>query len=143
MFAALHIGGEDTHVTIMLNADPSASEIDTMVTFLKSLPMPIVIVIEPTIVMRGHEKNVPTHNVYIVNDEARLQIYEMYEKTYKQKEGFTAYPTLSAHVSVDKPERVEIIDKYLKEKRGIVFVTSAYIKELGKKQILYERNTKS
>ena len=31
--------------------------------------------------------------------------------TYKQKEGFTPHRTLSAHVSVDKPERVKIIGR--------------------------------
>ena len=33
MFAALHIGGEDTHVTIMLNADPTPGDLDKMINF--------------------------------------------------------------------------------------------------------------
>ena len=38
---------------------------------------------------------------------------------------------------VDKPERAQIVDEYLEKKKGIVIVTSAYIKELGKKEILF------
>jgi len=52
MFAALHIGGEDTHVTIMLNADPNPNDVDEMVSYLKSLELPIVVVIEPEIVLK-------------------------------------------------------------------------------------------
>lgn len=137
MFAALHIGGEDTHVTIMLNADPTPGDLDKMINYLKILNFPLVIVIEPGIVMRGYKNDVPTHNVYIANDNMRAWIHKMYEDTYKQKPEFTSYPTLSAHVSVDKPERVKIVEEYLKETKGIVFVKSAYIKELGKKEILF------
>jgi hypothetical protein len=137
MFAALHIGGEDTHMTIMLNVDPTPSDVDKMVKYLKLLSLPIVIVIEPGIVMRGYKNDVPTHNVYICNDHVRFFIEQMYEDTYKQKPEFKQYPKLSAHVSVDKPERAQIVDEYLEKKKGIVIVTSAYIKELGKKEILF------
>jgi len=140
MFAALHIGGEDTHVTIVLNADPNPNDVDEMVSYLKSLELPIVVVIEPKIVLKGHNNDVPTHNVYIVNDMVRMKLHDMYKNTYKQKEGFTPHPTLSAHVSVDKPERVKIVKKLLEERKGIVLVNQAYIKQLGKPEILFQIN---
>jgi hypothetical protein len=68
----------------------------------------------------------------------RMKLHDMYKNTYRQKEGFTPHSTLSAHVSVDKPERMRVVNKLLEERKGIVLVNQAYIKQLGKSEILFQ-----
>ncbi len=99
--------------------------------------LPIVIRIDPRIKMRGHNGDVPTHDVTFVDVQTTTILEQMYKETYKQKEGHTSYPTLSAHVTVDNSERKAIIDEILGKSNGLFVVNTVYLKQLGFKDTLF------
>lgn len=129
--------GAYAHVTIALNVDCEPATLHNLIEHMKTITLPIVLVIDPLRMLIGHNKDVPAHAVRFPNPGCSLQLGRFYERFYKQKPEFDQYPQLNAHVTVDKPEREQLVQELLDNDFGVYVAKSIELKKLGEKDVIF------
>jgi len=97
---------------------------------------PLLVQIDHSITMLGAEHDVPTHRVHIVNDQARLAVEQFYADHYNADADGEAFGSLTAHTTVDTPERAALVRRYLQNTGGVFAVTEALLRRFGEKETL-------
>jgi hypothetical protein len=129
--------GAYAHVTIALNVDCGPRILQELLVHMKKLTLPIVMIIDPTRMLIGHDKNVPAHAVHFPNADVHHELVRFYETFYKQKAEFDQHPTLNAHVTVDSEERAAVVNEIITQDFGVYVAKTIELKKLGEKDTVF------
>jgi hypothetical protein len=123
----------DAHVTLMIRKHCTVADLQKMVNYLRFeiAPMlPLVVSINPEIVMKGKELDVPTHDVHFTDNQAREQLSKLYSEMCDPDSPF---PNWSPHVTVDTDQKRQAV----KKSGGLAVLKMAHLRQLGFKDSLF------
>ena len=126
------------HVTVCIRHLCEVDDFSTLMRVMETDIRPLLSVemrIDPRVTMKGYNHDVPTHTVHFSNPATRLLLERVYMDHYNQRPDYEQYPLLSAHVSVNSPEREDYVQRVLRESGGVVH--TATLKRIGGEQVLY------
>lgn len=132
--------GEHCHVTIVLRQDATEDDIKRLDEQILNMRvkrlLPLILVIKPGIHMFGYNKDTPVMKVSFADIDVDSELHSIYAEWYQQKEGYTPHPELDAHITVDKPERLQEVEELLAKTKGVYMVTRATLKPIGEKTVI-------
>lgn len=126
-----------THVTIALRQECEPEQLQMMIDAMKTLVLPIVLVIDPSVVMFGHNKDIPVHHVRFPDYHIASQLSSFYARFYKPKEDHEPHPNLVAHVSVDGEDREKVVNDLLELDSGVYVAKRIELKKIGDKEVIF------
>lgn len=127
------------HVTVVIRHGCNANEVDHFKEILHAqiAPLlPIVLIIDSKVVMRGYKKDVPTLNVRTESPDVGEQLKRIYRENYQQIPEYTAYPELEMHMTIDNQELKDLAAILHAEYGGRFVVTRATLKKVGDKTLI-------
>lgn len=135
----LPIGTAGGHVTVVIRHGCHPKELTQILDVLNQeiVPLlPIPLVIEPGVVMRGYNGDVPTLNVRTEDTTMYDKLNAIYERVYQQIPEWTAYPTLRMHLNIDKDAVREEAENLLRDCQGKFLAKEAMLKKVGDKNLI-------
>lgn len=127
------------HVTVVIRhgCKPVEVELFKEVLSVQIAPLlPIAIMIDSKVVMRGYKGDVPTLTVHAKDPYVEERLKEIYRQHYQQIPEHTAYPELEMHMTIDKPELKDLAAILLDSFEGRFIVTRATLKKVGDKTLI-------
>ncbi len=138
-FVALFFNDDsNAHITLMIRKQCTVGDLQTMVNLLRfeiAAMLPLAVSISADLTMKGLERDVPTHNVYFPDDQAREKLAHLYSSMV---DADSPFPKWSPHVTVDSPEKKRVVNEILGKTGGLTVLKSAKLKQLGFKETLFE-----
>jgi hypothetical protein len=126
------------HVTIVIRHGCDPGEVENFKQILTNeiaplLPIPLVF--QRDVIMRGYKNDVPTLNV--TTDTRTLAILkDIYRRNYQQIPEHTSYPELEMHMTVDSDELLMTAAAILDVSWGNYIAYSATLKKVGDKTLI-------
>lgn len=141
VYVGVPVGGDDAHITLVLSKGCTGEQIQAIIRSIDSemSPLfPLVFQILPEIHMFGYKHDIPVHKVKLFDETAIKTLKDTYRRFYQQTEGETTHLEWEPHVSVDSEKKRAAVDAILKDGKGIFIAHTAYMKQIGEKNILYK-----
>lgn len=135
-FVALFLD-DDTHITLCIRKQCTVEDLQKMIDYLRfdiASLLPLAVRISPGLTMKGIEKDVPTHDVYFMDGNARETISKIYSDMIDDDSPF---PNWSPHVTVDTREKEKTVNQWLERTGGLAVLKDAQLRQLKFKDVIF------